>query len=358
MKLRCALLLIAFAVNGYGDTLDTIRQQFEIYHRNPGEIEILATDHIEQIDNVLKRTEAKRLTARKELDKKQTTEQSKKDLPSPLLADGYAMPFIHYVTIERAVAKRALQQGKPDDAMQSIQYVYRLADELSESGSLELRTVAALTRLQMLETVQSLLQNPHCQSEHHILLHTLFDRQANRVAEKTIWTRYREEGKHFFEETARSGLEKTVSPDVLKKLLDRNALDEYQKAPVERFSLDQSVFHQVMSAVIESCEIPFYRRQSIIQHLNKELRERKGTATEPVFTLLLLQDVSESMRLFAQEQTGNEMAYLTLSAALNGQSQRKTMNFLTGKDYEFRLIPDGIMCTYEGNIKPFYVPYR
>ena len=358
MTLRCVILLAVLAVNGYGDTLDTIRQQFEVYHRNPGEIEILSTDNIEQIDNVLKRTEAKRLIARKELDKEQTVNQPKKDFPSPLLADGYAVPFVHYVAVERVLAKRSLQQGKPDDALQSIQYVYRLADALSESGSLELRTVAALTRLQMLETVQSLLQNPHCRREHHKLLYTLFDEQANRVAEKTIWTRYREEGKQFFEETARSGFDKTVSPDVLKKLLARNALDEYKKTPVERFTLDQSVFHQVMSAVIESCEVPFYRRQTILRHLNKELQERRGTASEPVFALLLLQDVSESMRLFAQERTGNEMAYLALSAALNGQNRHKTMNFLTGKDYEFRLIPDGIMYTYEGNVKPFYVPYR
>ena len=357
MALRCFILFAVFAVKGYGDTLDAIRQQFEIYHRNPGEIEILSIDDLEKIDNVLKRTEAKRLTVRKELDKQSAT-QSKKTLPSPLLAEGYAVPFIHYVAVERAFAKRSLQQGKTDDAMQSIQYIYRLADELSESGSLDLRTVAALVRLQTLETVQSLLQNPYCQREHHQLLYTLFDEQINRVADKTIWIRYREEGKQFFEETARNGFDKTVSPDMLKKLSDRNVLNEYKRAPVEHVALDQSVFHQVMSAVIESCELPFYRRQPILQHLNKELRERRGKASEPVFALLLLQDVSEAMRLFAQEQTGNEMAYLALSVALHGPSRRKTMNFLTGNEYEFRLIPNGIMCTYEGNVKPFYVPYR
>ena len=358
MALRCFLISLLLAVNGYGETLETIRQQFEIYRRNPGEIELLSTNDREKIDNVLKRAETKRLTVRKALDKKQPTVKSSEDMPSPLFAESYGVPFIHYAAVERAFAKQSLQQGKPDDAMQSIQYIYRLADELSESGSLELRTVAALIRLQMLETVQDFLQNPRCQREHHKLLLTLFDELVNRATEKTIWTRYQEEGKQFFEKTARSGFDKTVSPNLLKTLQDRRAFEEYAKATIERFAHDQSVFHQVMSAVIESCEIPFYRRQSVLRHLNKELREHQGTANEPVFALLLLRDVSESMRLFAQEQTGNEMAYLALSASLQGQNRRKIMNFLTGNDYEFRLIPDGIMCTYEGNVKPFYVPHR
>ena len=64
------------------------------------------------------------------------------------------------------------------------------------------------------------------------------------------------------------------------------------------------------------------------------------------------------MRLFAQEQAGNELAYLALSASLHGQKRRKVVNFLTGNEYEFHLITDGMMCTYKGNVKPFYVPYR
>lgn len=361
MGLRFLIIFLAFAVSvsgETGETLETIRRQFEIYQRHSGELEILSTENLKEIDNVLKRTETKRLIVRKALDQKQTAAIPKKDVSSPLFVGNDAVPFRHYAAVERAFAKQSLRRGKPDDAMQAIQYTYRLADVLSESGSLELRTVAAMIRLQMLEVVQSLLLDPLCRKEHHQLLHTLFEGQINGATDQTIWARYREEGKHFFEATARNGIEKTVSPNLLQTLQERHALDEYEKAPVERFAHDQSVFLQVMSAVIESCESPFYQRQSILRHLNNELRERQGTATEPVFALLLLRDVSESMRLFAQEQVGNEMVYLALSASLNGPPRRNTMNFLTGDQYEFPLITDGIMCTYKGNIKPFYVPYR
>ena len=359
MFLRCFIVFLVFSVNVLGDTLETIRQQFEIYQRYAGEIEILSADNIKEIDNVLQRTEAKRQTARSALDNAPTVSRPKTDGPSPLLAEGYGIPFLHYIAVERAFAQRSLQQGKPDDTMQSIHYVYRLADELSGAGSLELRTVAALIRLQTLEIVQSFVLNPHCLHEHHQLLLKLFDGQTSRESgDKTIWVRYREEGKRFFEETARIGLNKTVSPNLLRELRDRSALDEYNKAPVERFFQDQSVFHHAMEAVIESCSLPFYQRQPFLRRFNRELKEKQGTASEPVFTLLLLRDVSGSMQLFAQEQSGCEIAYLALSASLNGQNRRRTMNFLTGNEYEFRLIPDGILCTYEGNVKPFYVPHR
>jgi len=346
---------------GHAESLETIRQQFEIYHRLPGEIGILATGDAEKIDNVLQRTDTKRLAARKALDKaqsagKQAATKTQQDALSPLFTEGYAAPFLHYVAVERAFAKRSLQQGKPDEVMQSIQYVYRLTDELSEAGVLELRSTSALVRLQMLEVVQALLLNPHCRREHHQSLHDLFEEQAG--SDKTIWERYREEGKQFFEKTATRGFDKTVSPNLLKELLDRRALEHYKKKTTERLSQDQSVFLQAMSAVIEASEMSFYRRQTFLQQLNKELKEHQGTATEPVFTLLLLREVGESMRLFAQERTGNEMAYLALSASLHGLPRRKIMNFLTGNEYEFPLIPGGIMCTYEGNIKPFYVPHR
>ena len=362
MYLYCFIVFFAFSIfagSVYGETLEAIRQQFEIYQRYSGEMEVLLTDNVKEIDNVLKRTETKRLTVRKELDEVQSVTKPKKGLPFPLFFEGYAAPFIHYVTVERAFAKRSLQQDKSDDTMQSIQYVYYLADELSESGSLELRTVAALIRLQILETVQSLLSNPFCRHEHHELLYKIFDDRVNRgTTDKIIWTRYREEGKRFFEEVARNGFDKTVAPSLLKELQDRHAFDEYEKATVERFSHDQSVFLRVMEAIIESCTLPFYQRQPALRQLNKELRERQGTTTEPVFAILLLRDVTESMRLFAQEQSGNEMAYLALSVSLHGRNRRKTINYLTGNEYEIRLITDGVMCTYKENVKPFYVPYR
>jgi hypothetical protein len=347
------------AANVYGEVFDTIRQQFEIYSRFSGEIEILSTDDTREIDNVLVRIETKQQAVRKKLDKLDEIRPPKRNLPSPLFAEDFAAPFIHYIASERAVAKRALQQSKPDDMMQAIRYVYRLTDELAESGSLELRKVAAITRLQMLEHVQSLLLHPLCRHEHHEILHKLFDDQINnRVTDTTIWTRYHDEGKKFFEDAPRQGLDKMVSPKLRKELADKPAFSEYEKSPVERFSHDQSVFRRVSEVIVESCSEPYFQRQPELRTLDKELREQQGTTTEPLFAVLLLRDVSETMRLFAQERSGIEMAHLALSVSLKGQSRNKTLNFLTGNEYEIVLITDGIMCTYKGNIKPFYVPYR
>ena len=364
MFLRCFVFIVFLLPAAYtcGETLETIRQQFEIYQRLPGEIEILATDDLKEIDNVLKRTETKRLTVRKELDKLDelpAAQTPKKDLPSPLFAEKYIVPFVQYVTVERAFANRSLQQGKLDEAMLAIRYVYRLAEEFAVSGSLELRLAAARFRLQMLETAQTLLLNPLCQHKHHEMLYKLLlDQINNRETDETIWTRYRNEGKQFFENIPRQGFDKMISPNLLKELMERRALSGYEKTVVERFNHDRSVFLRVSEAIIESCSVPFFQRQPILQQLDATLREQRGSANEPVFTLLLLRDVSVSMRIFAQERSGIESAYLALSVSLDIRSRQRPLNFLTGNEYEIRLIPDGAMCTYEGNIKPFYVPYR
>jgi hypothetical protein len=364
MFLRCVVFLVysIITVHVHGDVLETIRQQFEIYHRLPGEIEILSTDDLNEIDNVLKRTETKRLTVRKELDKlnaDSAPQRPKKELPSLLVAEEYAVPFVHYVAVERAVARQALQQGKPDDVIRSIRYVYRLSDELAASGSLELRIVAARFRLQMLEVAQSLVLHPLCRHEHHELLYKILDNQIkNRETDEAIWTRYREEGKQFFEDIPRHGFEQMLSPNLLKELTERHAFREYEKAMASHFNHDRSVFLRVSEVMIESCSLPFFQRQTTLRQLDTELREQRETAEEPVFTLLLLRDVTSSMRLFAQERSGIEIAHIALSVSLDIRNRQKPLNVLTGNEYEIRLITDGVMCTYEGNIKPFYVPYR
>jgi len=361
MFLRCPVIILysMFAAVTYGGTVEIIRQQFEIYQRFPGEIEILTTEDIHEIDNVLARTEVKRLAARKELDKALVERQPVKDLPSPLFAEDYTVPLVHYVAVERGFALRSLQQGKLDDTVQSIRYVYRLAEELSHAGSLELRAAAARFRLQILETAQSLLLHPHCRLEHQEALHSIFREQiTRRTTDAAIWTRYQEEGKQFFRGIGTHGLGKMVSPDLLKELWDRDAFREYEKALAHRAAHDQLVFIKVSSAVIESCSVPYFQRHSVLQQLEMELREHRGVASEPVFALLLLRNVSQLMQLFAKERSGIELAYLTLSVALDKQRQEKMLNFLTGKEYEIRLIPNGVMCTYEGNVKPFYVPYQ
>jgi hypothetical protein len=359
---RCCIVFVLFsrfAVGDDGGTLESIRQQFGIYQRFSGEIEILSTDNTVEIDNALKRTETKRLAVRKELDKALTEQKPIANLPSPLFAEEYAAPFLHYVVVERAFAARSLEQGKPDDAISSIRCVYQLADVLSESRSLELRIAAAQFRLRMLETAQSILLHPLCKHEHHELLFGIFEEQINkRTTDSEIWTRYRVEGKQFYADLLKHGLDKMIAPKLLKELEERHAFREYVKNPSACVEQDQANYLKACDAVIESCSVPYFKRQPILRQLDEEMKEQQGTATEPVFTILLLRDVSSSMRSLAQERSGIETAYLALSASLGKRNQQKVLNFLTGNQYETHLITDGVMCTYKGNVKPFYVPYR
>lgn len=149
-----------------------------------------------------------------------------------------------------------------------------------------------------------------------------------------------------------------ISPNLLKELAEWRAFSTYEKETTSRFNRDRSVFLQVSGTIVDSCSRPFFQRQATLRQLDTEVKERKESADVPVFALFLLRDVSSSMRLFAQERSGIESAHIALSVSLSIRSSQKPMNFLTGNNYEIRLISNGVMCTYEGNIKPFYVPYR
>jgi hypothetical protein len=211
----------------------------------------------------------------------------------------------------------------------------------------------------MLETAQLLLLHPLCKKEHHESLYKILEDQINhRTTDTAIWTHYRDEGKRFFADVVQQGRDEMVSPKLLKELAENQSFREYAKAPAERMTRDQSVFFEALEVVVESCSVPFFQRQSVLRQLNQEIRELQGTVNEPVFAVLLLRDVSSAMQLFAQERSGIETAYIALSLALGDQKKYKMLNFLTGNEYEIRLITDGVMCTYEGNVKPFYVPYR
>ena len=348
----CSLIFILCSLAG----LDTIRKEFEIYQRFAGEIEILATDDAREIDNVLERTKTKRLAVRKQLDEE---EHLPAKLPAVLLADEYIAPFLDYVAVERAFADRALRQGQIEEAVQTIRYLYRLAGLFSESGSLALRSAAARIRLQMLETAQSIVQHPRCRREHLQALYEILEEQINtRTTDTAIWERYREEGLLFFAKLSRQDPTELFPSEFFREATNRRILEDYKKPDSPRAAYDQSVFRRVLEAIADSCSMPYFQRHPVLQRLNEELRQRRGTANEPTVSMLLLQDVPEQMQLFAQERSGIETAYLALSAALGKPTQNRMLNFLTGNQYEIRLIPDGVMCTYQGNIKPFYVPYR
>jgi hypothetical protein len=200
---------------------------------------------------------------------------------------------------------------------------------------------------------------PCCRHKDHETLYRLFEDQlARRLNDKVIWTQYRQEGEKLYERIFRGGWEQILPYELQQTLTKRNAFASYKKQITVRLKQDRECFRQLMRAVIESCECPYYQRQKVMAVLETELRNRQGTLGAYVFAGLLLQEIPDSMRLFAQERTANEMIYLSLSVSVKGQSQPKAKNFLTGSEYKVQPIPDGIMATYDENIKPFYLPYR
>ena|GEM_PF-1990302 len=373
LRMAAVVFILLFASNVFGHPFDVIRQHFEIYQRFPGELEIFATDNTEEIDHALNRLKPKRLAVRKALEENASVEEldTQPALPTLLFADDWLAPFLDYILAERAFAKRSLQRAagdrvEIDEAVKAVQYAYRLADEFSLSGSMALRRAAARIRLQMLEIAQLIVQHPRCRADHHQALYSILEEQINhRQTDKAIWENYRDEGLRFFTKMETEGADAVIPADVYKKLLDRKAFGDNKtaRAIAERTADDKSVFSRVSSAIIESTSLLYFQRQAILRAFDQEIRQRRGAENEPVVSILLLQDVSEMMQQLAQERSGIETAYLALSASLgypnrNRPDRSKMLNYQTGNAYEIRLIPDGVMCTYQGNIKPFYVPYR
>ncbi|GHT21242.1 hypothetical protein FACS189419_01830 [Planctomycetales bacterium] len=298
-----------------------MEKNFGIYNNNKGELELFDTGTPQEIDGVLQRTEKKRLAVRSVLDDENQGKDNQFDRKNVVRLQ---KTVLYYVKTEQALVKRALQQNQADEAAGAVQYLFLLAQKLCAVRQYDLRLTAARIRLQTVPLLQETLLNRNSKKEHIQTFDDIFRKKLDAwTKDSEIWEEYRTEGLNVYK-----------------------VLTEAEQ--------NKNVFEKAMKPLIDCCSLPYYRRVALLKQLKEELRNR--TDEQPATDLLKV--IPDAMELLALERTQCEMVHLGLSAALTGSWQQHARTPFSGEEYNVLLTHGGIMITYPGNVKAFYVQYR
>ncbi|MDR3182038.1 MAG: hypothetical protein LBT89_03810 [Planctomycetaceae bacterium] len=296
-----------------------LQTHFAIYNRNQGELELLDGSNTADIDGVLLRTAEKRNAIRQAVQDNVRFENPSAQTV-PLLAE-------HYGKTEQAAAKRSLQRERIDQSVEALQSLFQFSQQLCDAGQYDCRLTAAKLRLQGIPLVQDVLLHPKTRHTHYVGVYEMLRVQLDRwTKDKDIWTEYKTECLRVYALT-----------------------DTPQQ--------DKPFFEKAVNVMIESCSLPYYKRQPVLRQLKEQVRS--GT---PAISKDLLKVIPDAMEQLALERTQCEMLYLGLGIALRKEQRvvhtQPPLVPLTGETYSIKLITGGIMITYPGNVKACYVPYR
>jgi hypothetical protein len=320
-----------------GDVGAVLQKHFAVYRDNVGELEILEGDNEKDIDGVLKRTAEKCDAVRNTLDGNHCV-FIEQDIFVLCAAE-------YYCTVERAKAKRALQNAQIDSAIRALCYTLHLAECLCKADAAlqapprtatiyDARLAAAKLRIQTVPVIKDALLHPAMTEKHYTVLHELLRRQLDRwTKDQNVWTEYKAECLRVYRLPAMQA---------------------------ESAAQDKPVFERAVDVIIASSALPYYKRSPVLQKLKEQIAKNERQETD--MSRRLLEVIPDAMELLALERTQIEMIYLGISIALGHERGTYTgkppLVPLTGEEYEIKLITDGIMVTYPGNAKACYVPFR
>ena len=358
-----------------------LNKLFRIYKDNPGELDRLRTGVasgewriaegiLKDVSDILTRVEPKRQDIRSMLERKGVC-FAFEFTPSEegLIPDTDGADFMEdYVLLEEYAVARSLLEGKIDEAVESLNYIFRIAQLAAEVRSPEVRSKAARIRRHAIDIMQTVVFDPKFQRKNLNDLYEILKEQLdNWTDDAEAWIGDRAGGLKVYNLVAQYGLENALEPDEINELHERGILDEYgkQRNFAQILTKDQVYYLQMMKSVITESRRPFYLRRTLLDRIFSETRRLRNTPEEPIIAGFLLRGISELMEYIAFDRTECEAAFLAMSVSLTrplppGQLE---LDPLFGKKYEVRkmLNPTDpkisiVWASYFHSLKPFRSP--
>lgn len=372
-----------------------LSREFKIYQENSGELERLRREvpydewkidkeTLDRVSDVLERVEPKRQDIRSMLNQADVC-FSFEFVHDPVLGelpDTEASGFLaDYMLLEEFAAARALIEGKPTAATESLAYIFRLAQLASEVKNPGIRTKAAQIRLHGLDIMQAVVLDPNFRRSDLVYLYTMLREQLDAwTPDVAAWIGDRASGMKVYNMVIQYGVDDALEPDEIEEMSRRNLVTLNMKGKwvlndYGSLGRDQVFYLKSMQEVIDSCQKPFPQRLPVLNRITDRVRAAQGTEAETVIAEFLLRGIRELMQYCAQDRVKCETAVLAMATSLKDTaapaeraSIEKTLQTLTldplyGKKYEVRRIPndrepkiDVVWVSYFGNLKPFRVP--
>jgi hypothetical protein len=363
----------------------------------------ISDETLDQLSEILARFETKRLNIRNILNRPDSCFYFifEQDEEFGEIIDLQAADYLEdYLLLEEYAIAEALRSGRIEDALDSLVYVFRIAQLTAMIGVPAARSQAALIRLRAVDVMQTIVLHPKFNKRYLNGLYAMIREQLEHwTPDRMVWVADRASGLRTYHRILQYGLDAALTPAEINDLEKRDLLvfierkqkkrkknttdnkneNEKEENEIKETILlknnflrghisDETLYLRSMQKVIDVSEKPFYQRHSVLSEVIDEVvRAMDQKESAPVIAEILLRGIVESMRLHAQDRAACEMAFLAISVALEKPSfVSLTSNPFSEKGYEANQIEDAdnpkkkyIQVSFPDNRKLFRVPdYR
>jgi hypothetical protein len=377
----------------------------------------ISNETLEQLNEILDHFEPKRLTIRNTLNRPNTSFYFifEQDEEFGEIIDVQAANYLEdYLLLEEYAIAKALRDDRIEDALDSLVYIFRIAQLASEIAVPAVRSSAALIRLRAVDVMQTIVLNPKCNKRFLNGLYEMLREQLEHwTPDRAVWVADRASGLKTYHRILQYGPEAALTPAELNDLEKRGQLVFVSRKQKKRKNkntaadsaagnntgnnnsdtgeiketilmkndflrthiADEIFYLQSMQKIIDECKKPFYQRFDVLDEVNNEVLSKMNEQPEPVIAEILLRGIVHSMRLHAQDRAGCEIAFLAMSISLEKQTVTSlTVNPFSKEQYGINVIEDVenpknkfmnklinkfIQVSSPGNHQPFRVPdYR
>ncbi|MDR0705387.1 MAG: hypothetical protein LBF88_10420 [Planctomycetaceae bacterium] len=361
----------------------------------------ISGETLESLNEILTRFESKRLTIRNLLNRSDSCFYFifEQDEEFGEIIDLQAADYLEdYLLLEEYAIAVALRDGRIEDALDSLVYIFRIAQLASAISVPSARSAAALIRLRAVDIMQTVILEPKFKKRYLNGLYEMIKEQLEHwTPDRAVWVADRASGLKTYHRILQYGLEAALTPTEIDELEKRDLLEvitrkqkkrkkntddnknENENNEVKETILlknnflhghvsDEIFYLRSMQKVIDASEKPFYQRHSELSEVTDEVVRAMDKKSAPIIAELLLRGIVESMRLHAQDRAACEMTFLAMSVSLEKPTFASlTSNPLSEKGYNLNQINENednpkkkyIQVSFPNNRKPFKVPdYR
>ncbi|MDR2706872.1 MAG: hypothetical protein LBC02_13925 [Planctomycetaceae bacterium] len=363
----------------------------------------ISDETLEQLSEILTRFETKRLTIRNILNRPDSCFYFifKQDEEFGEIIDIQAADYLEdYFLLEEYAIAGALRDGRIEDALDSLVYVFRIAQLTATIGVPAARSQAALIRLRAVDVMQTIVLNQKFNKRYLNGLYAMIREQLEHwTPDRTVWVADRASGLRTYHRILQYGLGAALTPAEINDLEKRDLLmfierkqkkrkknttdnkneneneNENEENEIKETIIlkndflhghvsDEIFYLRSMQKVINVSEKPFYQRLSVLSEVTDEVvRAMDQKESEPVIAEILLRGIVELMRLHAQDRAACEMTFLAMSVSLEKPSfVSLTSNPFSEKGYDVNQIEDAdnpknkyIQVSFPDIRKPFRV---
>ena len=271
-----------------------------------------------------------------------------------------------YALLEEYAIARSLQEGKIDEAIETLDYIFRIAYLASILEVVGVRSDAAIVRLQAFEIMQRVILDPKFEKKHLIGLRDMLSQQYdNWTPEYLTWFGDRASGIAFYHRIMADGMENIFPQEDIARLENRWGSqwnDKFWRGFKKYGEADEVFYLRSMQKILDICDKPFAQRRNVLTQISADLRRSEdvhdadGMLEEYVVANILLKDVDRLMRLFVQDESALHRALTAMLISLGQTNTDKYCDPFTGKPFAVQKADGFVSIAAEPFPRPFRVP--